>query len=69
MEISNLRLSSISQSTATDLDKSAPTDQEQLESIFTRSNELFDSMDELARDLLGWQELQINQDRIASMLH
>ncbi|KEQ67828.1 uncharacterized protein M437DRAFT_80463 [Aureobasidium melanogenum CBS 110374] len=69
MEISNLRLSSISQSTATDLDKSAPTDQEQLESIFTRSNELFDSMDELGRDLLGWQELQINQDRIASMLH
>lgn len=69
MELSNLCLSSISQSTAPDLNKSVLTDQEQLDSIYTQSDEVFGSMDKLAHDLLTWQELQINQDSIASMLH
>ncbi|KAH0366901.1 hypothetical protein KCU65_g5010, partial [Aureobasidium melanogenum] len=68
MELSNLCLSS-SQSNAPDLNKSVLTDQEQLESICTQSDEVFSSMDKLGRDLLTWQELQINQDSIASMLH
>lgn len=69
MELSNLCLSSISQSTAPVLNKSVPTDQEQLQSVCNKSDVVFDSMDKLARDLLTWQELQINQDSIASVLH
>lgn len=65
----NLCLSSIPQSTAIDSDKSVPTDQEQLRSIYTQSDKLFGSMVKLTRDLLAWQELQINQDMIATMLH
>ncbi|KAG9576875.1 hypothetical protein KCU77_g10062, partial [Aureobasidium melanogenum] len=69
MKMSNLRLSSMSPSTALDSDRSVPKDQEQLRSIYTRSDVVFDSMDKLSRDLLTWQELQIDQDMIATMLH
>ncbi|KAH0278883.1 hypothetical protein KCU91_g2136, partial [Aureobasidium melanogenum] len=68
MKMSNLCLSSIPPSTALDSDKSVPTDQEQLRSMYTRSDVVFDSMDKLSRDLLTWQELQIDQDMIATML-
>ncbi|KAG9523703.1 hypothetical protein KCU93_g6517, partial [Aureobasidium melanogenum] len=69
MKMSNLCLSSIPPSTALESDKSVPTGQEQLKSIYTRSDVVFDGMDKLSRDLLAWQELQINQDMIATMLH
>ncbi|KAH0004688.1 hypothetical protein KCU78_g13278, partial [Aureobasidium melanogenum] len=69
MKMSNLRLSSMFPSTALDSDRSVPKDQEQLRSVYTRPDVVFDSMDKLSRDLLTWQELQIDQDMIATMLH
>lgn len=69
MEIPNLCLPSIPQPTALDSNKSVSTNQVQLNSVYAHSDEVFNSMNKLRRDSLTWQELQINQDAIAHMLH
>lgn len=40
----------------------------QLNSVYTHSDEAFDSMNKLRRDLLTWQEMQIAQDKLAKIL-